>query len=1593
MKAVEVKTKMKRNPVEITSILQEEFSAYISSIYKVDDPVYQKQLQKQLQKENLFKGPYVKAVLPFKRSDSLADLIKQGILPAEFSCFHSLPMERPLYLHQKKSIMKAALRRNLIVTTGTGSGKTESFLFPVLSRILEMKKNSQTANGVKALLIYPMNALVNDQLERFREILKDTPEITFGKFTRETEERLKKAELEQYRLLNHCPVNELLDRTQLRDNPPDLLITNYSMLEYLMLRPKDARIINPDTMANWQFLILDEAHTYSGTKGTEVAYLMRRLEGFVGRKPQYILTSATLGDESTIDQITKFGNRLTGAEFDHEDVIFAARSPLPADGGKRTENPRIYAELKTALDDPQKMAVLGKENPMVSADQSARENLYWILRNDSRVYRLFTLAEHAVPFRKILKNMGDLTEKQLIDLIFLVGTAVRDNGEYLFEAKYHFFLTSPNKAFITLGENPQLRFGSYTGIDGFKAFEIGRCTSCSHLYLIGKIRDGILEREETTDIYENYDGEEGQLREEDAIKNFEDMRGQKIQFFCLSDDSEEEQLIPYRLCTRCGRIHPANEVEPEICEHPEDMWITVYEVPRSKNGISNNLIYCPHCGFQSSRGIVGSFRLSQETATAVLTHIMLDALYEPEEKQMVDEEADLFDEDLFAESLFEDHAAEKNHETDPVRQLLAFSDGRQKASYFAVRLDEEHDRMLYRRLILDELQKNPCIPVRDLSGLLKGRIEREELFDTREKDPETASWYAILYDLLMLDGRQGAEPLGLYACLLNLPDVIQKLSRPKVKMLIQQFFGLSVDEFISLIDFAAIRLRQKMVVNYDQANLNEAQKDSLFPYTARKMLVVKKKVPGDSRIEARSWISFLPVQENAENGLTDYLRRICDCSHAEALEKAGKLFDLLYNAEILHPFQERKDTLELHALDFCISQNNPRTGRPLEWKKCSRCGRITLIDIHGVCPEKGCTGHLEACDPDHDLKEHYYRCMYQQVPAERMVVKEHTAQLNHEIGRQYQNEFKNQKINVLSCSTTFEVGVDIGTLENVLLRNVPPSPANYVQRAGRAGRGRDASALVVSYCLNRTHDYAYFMNPEIMVEGIVVPPVFSTVNEKILIRHLLAAALGMYFRKYPNDFNRSDFIFSEQMVGFTHWLENHPSDLEAIVDQYLLREPELASFHHGAWIDEVLSSQGRLKMFLSEMRGRIRELETAQQEADEAGDNFEVSRLARTKGSLLRENFISLLSREAVIPKYGFPVDLVELKTQTEVSEEVNLQRDMRIALSEYAPESEVIVDKKKVVSRYINIPAGRELIRKYYYTCDECFATTEQDVPFTDKSVCSGCGKTIGELAQFYVIPSYGFTTQGKTAASSRKPKKTWAGSTRYIGGGTEINVPIIFNGKVTVQAVKKDTLAVINDNAGEGFYYCDKCGYAVRRKNLTGKHKHYTSRGKECSNENLRRASLGYTFKTDAVHLSFLPQAQESPDFSMNAIYTTGCAILEGMSHTLQIDRHDINAIVIGKHTAGQQLSYELLLFDDVPGGAGYVSRLLNIRTLSAILQSALKIVSQDCCDEETSCNKCLRNYYNQDWHPKMKRKYARDILNWLLKGTESTFYAEEI
>ena len=360
---------MSMNPRVTTDKIRTDYQDYIASILSVKDPQITDLAHKAVTKTEFVKGPYLETTLPFVSGSSLRELAEEGLVSKEFQKMGKAAHydDWKLRIHQENALRHIIeKKRNMVVSTGTGSGKTECYLYPIFNALMREKEAGTLNAGVRALLIFPMNALANDQQKKLRRLLKDYPDITLGRYTGETEHKRSKetAAQAEKRLHEEYDIahmsdseevyrksipNEMLCREMMAEKPPHILLTNYAMLEYMLLRPDTAPFFDNTSAANWRFIVIDEAHTYKGATGTEIAYLLRRIKERISHNMhdtfRCIATSATLGSEDGKEGLAQFAENLFGEPFSAEDIITTQREERTEGDGSRAFWPIDYIEL------------------------------------------------------------------------------------------------------------------------------------------------------------------------------------------------------------------------------------------------------------------------------------------------------------------------------------------------------------------------------------------------------------------------------------------------------------------------------------------------------------------------------------------------------------------------------------------------------------------------------------------------------------------------------------------------------------------------------------------------------------------------------------------------------------------------------------------------------------------------------------------------------------------------------------------------------------------------------------------------------------------------------------------------------------------------------------------------------------------------------------------------------------------------------------------------------------------------------------------------------------------------------------------------
>lgn len=1604
---------MSMDPIKTTEYINEKYKEYISSILSVKDERLKEKAFKKISEGNKFiKGPYLEITPEFEKGRSINNLIEDNILSKDFKYLnHEFKNDRLLYKHQEVAINKVCKeKKNIIVATGTGSGKTECFLIPIINELMKENEEGKLNSGVRALLLYPMNALANDQIKRLRKALKEYQNITFGRYTGETPEKYNIA-LESFKKQNNGETptkNELICREQMRANPPHILLTNYAMLEYLLLRPEDNAFFDNNYGDTWRFIVLDEAHTYKGASGSEISMLLKRLKervnGYELGKLQCIATSATLGGgKEDFPKVADFASELFSEKFYPEDIIESKRKKFGEVSSLLQDRKcDFYTELKddynNCLYNTLKFEDLcSKYNIKYAPNKEVF--LYELLKNDKNLRIIQNrLTEGTKNISEVIEwvftsdNTVALKNKEeaLVSLIELACIAkVDESSKALLPARYHLFVKSLEGMYASFYPTPEIYLERREEVNinnsKIKVFELANCQKCGQEYIVGTRDGGYLK---------HYNG--NILDEHTPIEYFkvcadEETDEELDDDDCLFVETKNNKLEDYILCTVCGKIEKVGKKRNKNCCNVYDdrKYLKVKYVVNK--GVSINS--CTSCG-GVLKDIIKRFLTADTAATNVISRSLYEMIPGNVKITMPKEDVEVEEDDWFFDDGEESAATQETvQEIINPRKLLIFSDNRQEAAFFASYMNDKYNQILWRKIIIKALMesKEEYLGADEvITRMVRIASENdvyEENIDKSEKNKIASTF--LIKEIISIERNTGLEALGL----INFRYDIPKLNRGYDKL------NLSVDEFYALINILLDSYRYQSAVSFPS---NIIQTDEAFEPRNREVFF---RLEESELAKDKTVLGQLP-KDKSENKRSNFIKRILiknglskEMAKVEAKTILKELSTKLDKIFIKKGIVEQIDVKPFGTVKrLNYKKINISLGR--EENKlfiCNKCGKVTSNNIMNLCPEFRCEGTLVSYSSNLLNKYKYYKELYNDLDLKPMIAKEHTAQLTSNTASSIQSKFEEGKINVLSCSTTFEMGVDVGQLEAIVMRNVPPETSNYIQRAGRAGRRGSSTAFVVTFARRRSHDINYYNNPEKIISGIIKAPYLETKNDRIIKRHMNSIIFAYFFKIKPELFRRTSLLFNEDVEGFGRTalkeiLDKHPEELMDALTKVVPKElHEKLKIINWGFIDELCGDEGYFTRVENEYRNNINQLKTLQDERFKKGDNTDyinkIMNTYRTKSN------INYLSDRNILPKYGFPVDVVSLDIlNNDISaKEIEISRDLKMAISELAPGSSVVANGKVWTSYSINQESDKGWPTFDYAICDKCKKIHTHVSDISSKKADSKieqfcqCGEEL-KIRKF-IKPEFGFSTNVDTpkVTGDNKPKKYYASRVTFedfekldIYQEKEVMQDTIYIGghEIIYKYAPMGKLLLVNSGFNNmGFRVCKYCGYATTDiANKENRFKHKNKFGNICPSEFAYNVDLGHQFNTDVLKID-LPILSDSND---TLWYSLLYAIIEGACDEFDIVRNDINGCLYYNNLTVSKPS--LIIFDEAAGGAGHVKKIST--NLKSVLEKAHKRVSNCDCGEETSCYGCLRNYNNQIFHEKLQRGVVKDYLEKLIK-----------
>ncbi|SMC05709.1 Helicase conserved C-terminal domain-containing protein [Sulfobacillus thermosulfidooxidans DSM 9293] len=1505
----------------------EHYLRYLRTTFPFRDPEIRHSFEKTLAEDTLIKGPFLESLPRFARGISLTELLHEECPAVRWDSgfLQAVTADRPLYQHQEDAIRNALRQRNTIIATGTGSGKTESFLLPILiSLYLEFQRETTHIPGVRAIILYPMNALVADQRERLGTIaerLETTQSrfrFSFGQYIGATPDSSE----DRFRQPYSAYPFELVTRKQIQETPPDILITNYSMLEYLLLRPQDSALFDNGRAAFWRFLVLDEAHQYRGAEGMEMAMLLRRLkdrlqQGGASEPFTCIATSASLADgPGRAKEVAEFAQTLFNEPFEARDVIFGTERPLVIQP-QSASNPGTYQQRLNQFDEL-------PEHP---------ESIIQALVTDSRFDQ----------FVKIL-SQGPVTTTDLASQIFpdftgperqshfnsfvqLISLA-QDHDGPLFPLRYHFFIRALEGVRITFVEpdyRPQLLLTGISEAPGL-SFDLAICQSCGQHYLSGRIVEfrwdlAITDPSHVEYAPEYYLPRTSVLSRSDVGTAMNDL---------IADTTESDRPILWSLCVICGTA--GLQAAPE-CSH--ETLIVLQQTAIDEN---SDRLTCLVCG-KHQMNIIRDVLHGADGPHAVIA-TAIHAKLPPSR-----------------------------------RKVLAFSDSRHRAAFFAWYLQDSYETIVRRHHLYDALRHSRLDPddisLEDAWTVYAKYLQDHRLLSEASsyRSRSRRAWIDVMKELLGDEAPPPLAEVGLLRGTVLLPSWcrLEDVFGP---------LGLSAELANECTQWILTSLVQDHAVEMpsDEIDWDWGQLDEYKPQS----VAVFAPHPTQHGIS---------VIDGPKTKRVETLAKILSHSHDPADWQSAKPLaqKLLRQIFVLIERQQRAQ----HDIEPLLIVTHEGYRVNLKWWRwslvniddvsacslwiCSDCRHISPVYLDGMCSEYRCRGQMRRL-VDGDLADNHYTQLYQEDLPSHLRVEEHTAQLERNKALEFQQEFKEGAIHVLSSSTTFELGVDLGDLNIVFLRNVPPENFNYAQRVGRAGRRAGMPGIALTYCGRSPHDLYHFDHPTRMIRGETSVPVIRIGNEVLVFRHWMAVLLSSYFR-VPS--HQSQFGTIRQLLNDM----NHPQFLDSFRSFIQMNQTELRNMFlrimpkevHGhannLWQDEIFSNNGRLVRAVTETVSDWR-MARDTEDAARAKRDYHLAdwALKRARG-IEQENVLTFLSRKVVIPKYGFPVDVVELEliTRSTESHDVTLQRDLTYAISEFAPSSQVIANKKVWTSEALKQVPEISLPQFHYRRCMEHGIL--QRVPKGQTFWQSPC---CAQMECFdYIIPVFGFVSYKEPQNPTRRLDRIFSTRPYLVNDINEKDNAILEQDTLDdlpfiVHRVTPGRIVVISEGKrSQGFYICPECGMASTKM---VRKPHKTHWGRVCTGKALTPVALGHEFMTDILRIEF-PQYHSS---SVATAFGVAYAIQYAAAQILDIPMSDINAL-------GDRFNpMSIVLYDNVPGGAGFVTQLEHTDAFMACLKVAMERVNGSCgCDEQSSCYGCLRTYNNQFIHHQLHRGNVYQIL----------------
>ncbi len=1542
----------------------DDYRQYIESFLKIRDIRVREFVNQELDKGQLWPNPLIQLNPAYQSGGEITTLINEGILHPKcdryFSGFR-------FYRHQEQAFRSASRQEPYVLTTGTGSGKSISYVVPIIDDLLR----NPEIKSVRAILVYPMNALINSQAEEFKKFLSKVPDspIRVEKYTGQ-ESNSKKSEIQ--------------------NDPPHILLTNYVMLELMLTRIYEDKLV---TSPDLKFLILDELHTYRGRQGADVALLIRKLRQRCGKNLLCIGTSATMSSEGTSDNrrqaVATVSSKLFGVEVKPENVIDetlkkAINRPYPN-----------INELRQSLENPLSSKSEKTEDTFKKHPLSA-----WIEMN-------FGLAEEEsgdlvrrtpISLQAGAQSLAEQTqvspEKCLTHLqqMFLWGSQTKGLAFRL-----HQFIAQGGSVYTTLEPHSQ-RFltleGQYTTTNNRLLYPLVFCRECGQDYyavrydshrntatpLLPTAIDLDLDKDDIQEGYLTLDEPElWETADEDRLPD---------QWFKYTKKEgripkkDYARFIPTKLY-----IYPDGKVTTSVVvKNSHSAPTTCWFIPKP-------FLTCLHCGIVHDRRkneFVKLSRLSSEGRSTATTLLCLSTVSRLKNSAAILPEA---------------------------AKILSFTDNRQDASLQSGHFNDFVQTSFLRASLNGALQRTGKLTHTDLAvEVVKqmGLSQEDYAQQTAEygigKRRNEEAFKALIEYRLYEDLRRGwrivqpnLEQCGLLE--IEYEELQQTCASTKVwqkyphPILLQATSDQRFFVAKALLD----HLRKELAIDADLLQpenvegikrqvaqaLNDTWKIDPYEYTyeatwatlvsGEKRERAKLKLTGKSKIgnflkslRAWPWLN-VPLSESEYKSLIEALVKIlCDSGYLKR--------------------EENELQLRIDCMIWQAKQINQITADPLKTKRLQ--------------------GSTENGLEVNQFFQKFYTRTAQTIKT--MEGREHTGQVNNQNRQQREEKFRNGQLAALFCSPTMELGIDISDLSVVHLRNVPPSPANYAQRSGRAGRG-GKEALVITYASAVSgHDQYFFKRQEQMVAGIVVPPKLELANQDLIQSHLYSLWLARTGADFGDSMNRvldlekdgyplkedlrsqltltsatlaKCVVDAQTILGDTFCQKDltrsswySPDRIQFILENALITFDRACDRWRTLYQDAFTQLEKARRVIDRSARGgsTIEERQKAENLEKEARRQIDLltGQFNKGKGANEFEFYpYRYLASEGFLPGFNFPRLPVRAYVPAGESGEF-ISRPRSVAIREFAPSNVVYYEGNKFQIAKTKVPASG-LDYKRVALCANCGYFHEGDS--FQRDTCENCGAKIisdrlGNSAKLNRVLTMDtmFTRRRERITCDEEERLKYGYNLtthfRYVNQKQESAQVLAADGRELLKLCYGETADIWRLN--RGLRRAGERGFKLDA--ATGL---WGDPREESATLNSRQTLQNeiHLMVRDTCNILVVEPVAVPPQEAESFLATFQYALERAIQAEYKLEGDELASERLGE-------GKYLLFWEAAEGGAGVLSQILE----NPLSFQRLAMVALDICHFEEpkpscthACYECLLSYRNQFDHPLLNRHLVHSLL----------------